>query len=258
MFRGVEPLNKHELAWAAGFFDAEGSFTFVRFDRRRDRRRARASLPQAGDEYPETLIRFQNAVGGQGRRLERPARGYFYYWYSEKFETVQAVGAMLWPWLGSEKRDQFRRVMSLATKSAKTLARASAPVETAQDLAWAAGLFDGEGTFAGSPSTPPDRYRTISARLPQSSAAGVPEVLSRLQRVLRCGQIRGPRIQSSPWSKLPQYRWEVTNPSDVNYAVDAMWPYLGVHKRAQARLALERYASTPPQRIRTVTRRADA
>ena len=58
-------MDRHELAWAAGFFDGDGWAAAVRQRRRRTRQPA-ARINQAGDGVPETLIRFRGALGGLG------------------------------------------------------------------------------------------------------------------------------------------------------------------------------------------------
>ncbi|MDP9320171.1 MAG: hypothetical protein M3P16_03625 [Chloroflexota bacterium] len=56
-----------ELAWAAGFFDGEGS-TIARRDRARPGyRRLVLSVPQAGGNIPpEVLVRFRHAILAMG------------------------------------------------------------------------------------------------------------------------------------------------------------------------------------------------
>lgn len=103
-----KPLDTHELAWAAGFFDGEGTTTG---DAKAGRPRTFLSVAQSGD--PDLLHRFQSAVGGLGR-VNGPwakSRGYRpqYAYQIHGFEAVQAVIAMLWPWLGETKREQASR-----------------------------------------------------------------------------------------------------------------------------------------------------
>ena len=97
-----------ELAWAAGFFDGEGSVLATRGGTAPPR----LYLPQASteDEPHTALLRFHRAVGGQGRISgprylpdawsKRPQ----WRWEATSFEVVQSVVAMLWSHLGRVKR----------------------------------------------------------------------------------------------------------------------------------------------------------
>ncbi len=99
-------LNTHELAWAAGLFDAEGSVSGLRQGPRR-KFYPQIGVSQGGERLPEILLRFQAAIGGFGY-FHGPVRGYLYYWRSNRYEVIQAVGALLWRWLGPVKREQLR------------------------------------------------------------------------------------------------------------------------------------------------------
>lgn len=104
--------NRNELAWAAGFFDGEGS-TFVC----RRNRYVAVGISQS-DVYgpPAVLVRFQRAVGGIGIlngpiRVKTPAGDDAESkWIYNAFghEMAQAVLVQIWPWLGSVKREQAR------------------------------------------------------------------------------------------------------------------------------------------------------
>ncbi|MDQ6858875.1 MAG: hypothetical protein M3Z65_07770 [Chloroflexota bacterium] len=97
-----------------------------------------------------------------------------------------------------------------------------------EGLAWAAGLFDGEGSvgLTGDPHRP-----SVWMELSQASAAAVPDVLERFRAVVGVGRISGPRVVPSPWSKLPQYRWEAARFPDVERVAQMLYPYADVVKR---------------------------
>lgn len=101
--------NREELAWAAGFFDGEGTTT------------ASGSNPfsvnlQVPQCHEEALRRFKKAVGGLGKiygpfapsGLGKKPEWRYRLW---GFEQVQAVIAMLWSFLGTPKREQATRVL---------------------------------------------------------------------------------------------------------------------------------------------------
>lgn len=105
-------VNREELAWAAGFFDGEGT-TGVKTGKRPA---PQAHLSQT-DKRP--LERFQKAVFGCGiilgpySRPQYPNRKPYWTWSVQNFEEVQAVVAALWTFLSEPKRDQAR--IALAT-----------------------------------------------------------------------------------------------------------------------------------------------
>jgi hypothetical protein len=97
--------DREELAWAAGFFDGEGCFSFSVAGRY-----VCVSLSQT-DREP--LDRFKAAVGigrvlgpYDFRKNDRWVRKPQYVYRVNGYERVQAIAALLWSWLGSVKRQQ--------------------------------------------------------------------------------------------------------------------------------------------------------
>lgn len=104
-------MTHTERAWAAGFFDGEGS-TVIKWSK--DKRRTYI-MATVGQTNPETLKRFQDAVGGYGkifgpyRRAKFPHWAPAYKWVVDKFEHTQMVMVLMWPYLSSPKRQQFKQ-----------------------------------------------------------------------------------------------------------------------------------------------------
>jgi hypothetical protein len=99
-------IDREELAWAAGFFDGEGCFSFTT--------KAGYGAAAIGQVDRAPLERFQAAVGGLGKIYGPyfkiyPGRG-----IGAKYrrEHVQAVVAMLWFKLGPSKKEQATRVLT--------------------------------------------------------------------------------------------------------------------------------------------------
>src|SRR5438093_6356774 len=197
-----------QIAWAAGFFDGEGS-TIAYFPNRKKSRylRVQASVPQSGHggAVPEVLHRFQAAMLGMGK-IVGPNEYGIYVWHTRGFEETQAAIAMLWQSLGAIKRAQaataLREVLD-GYRSGRLKARPSRrrknlhpthsysasalPEKDAVERAWAAGFLDAEGCFGTYHSRTrkggPDWYR-IRVSATQNGQVGVPaEVLERLHRV---------------------------------------------------------------------------
>lgn len=99
--------RREDLAWAAGFFDGEGTTNL--YNAKTGSVSIRLSLPQ---KDPQLLYRFRDIVGfgniiyaptstfPDGTKRER------YVWYVSSFAVVQHIIAMLWSWLGIPKREQ--------------------------------------------------------------------------------------------------------------------------------------------------------
>lgn len=107
-------LQREDLAWAAGFFDGEGCVSFGVRRGRYKTRQIQVNVTQSGDHAVTLLSKFQCAVANlghisgpfSGRRTPR------WNWGVTRFESVQAVIAMLWPWLGPAKRNKAKLCLS--------------------------------------------------------------------------------------------------------------------------------------------------
>jgi hypothetical protein len=104
--------DREELAWAAGFFDGEGCFSWTQ--------KAAWGCAAIGQTNRESLERFQRAVGGIGkiygpydfRRKDRWSRKVQWFFRASRREHVQALVLMLWFKLGAIKRAQALDVLS--------------------------------------------------------------------------------------------------------------------------------------------------
>ena len=103
-----------ELAWAAGFFDGEGTTAHA------GGRRVVARIVQATDQpssAPQTLERFKRAVGvGRVRwaRSKDERRKEQWVYAAERRSDVELMFSQLWPYLSNPKRDQANRAFEKA------------------------------------------------------------------------------------------------------------------------------------------------
>lgn len=104
-----------------------------------------------------------------------------------------------------------------------------------QRCAWAAGLFDGEGTTSAS-----DRWDTPHVSVPQSGEAK-PEVLERFLEIVGVGSISGPAFKRG---RRPYWRFAASGPNAVEI-LEFLWPSLGPVKRKQAEAVLAAYRAHP-------------
>ena len=118
--KGWKP-DREQLAWSAGFADGEGSFFWAQYKIRHPRVRF-----ELGQVNPEPLWRFRDATGfgapvngpyGNTKAdAKKPAQPQW-TWAISGFEDVQALLAMLWPWLGTPKRKQATKILMEARES---------------------------------------------------------------------------------------------------------------------------------------------
>lgn len=218
-------MDRLELAWAAGFFDGDGWTARVIH---RHTGRAVAQINQAGaNGVPEVLVRFQAAVDGVGHirgPKRKKDRQDLYWWFSTKRVAIEDVGRLIGPWLCSDKAAQFRNSVGLDTM----------PIErtATEELAWAAGFFDAEGSVCSLKHRTHEGYRLIEASLTQGCPFGVPPELTRFLRAVGVGHVNGPMIQAG--ATEPIYRWKSARLVDVQATMDLLEPWLGEVKRRQA------------------------
>ena len=124
-----------ELAWAAGFFDGEGSVACYYYNDRRDRHgklrgtSLTANVRQAEGRdggMPPTLLRFQGAVllGTLSGPIAYPAPRRPMYTFQCAGRSVGELFALLGPWLSPTKRAAF--VRAIERYNARPLSRNAA------------------------------------------------------------------------------------------------------------------------------------
>ena len=241
----IRGVSTTERAWAAGFFDAEGSVVL-----RRQRRLLRLELEatQGGDTIPPVLHRLRAACDGRGT-ITGPRRGYLYYWRASSRDDIDAVAALLGPWISEPKRSELE-------SAGRKLGRAIvlSPTSDPQrelELAWAAGFFGGDGTTsAGRDRTGGPDYRTLKLGIPQAAVEGAePPALGRFYAAVHsAGSVRGPYVLKNPWSRLPQFVWSVNGSRAAEAVLEKIWPWLDEAKRDQARIAIRAARAGGPHR----------
>lgn len=227
-------MDEHELAWAAGFFDGDGWAALVRGGRGR-RLRPMAQINQAGpDGVPQVLTRFRDAVGVG--RVNGPKVGVrrrdLYWWVASSRGDVTSTAKLIGPWLSTEKRAQFRAAVGF---------RLDAP--PIDSFAWAAGLFDAEGSVSLSDHQSHPGYKVIEASVTQGGYESTPEELRRMQALVARGNVNGPYAQEGANEMV--YRWRLSRSDDVWAMLHLLQPLLGSVKRSQAIAALRVVDSQP-------------
>jgi hypothetical protein len=217
------PINE-DLAWAAGFFDGEGTFSLS----------GRYSAVHVRQVDPEPLDRFRDALGvgaidgpylhqTPGRFSKQRQYGFRTYRRLE----VLSIAEQMWPYLGLAKRAQAVRALNGAgikhdlriatTTEGSPLLRLS--------LAWAAGFIDGEGCFSYSRST---EYPCVAITNTER------RLLERFRSIVAVGKIYGPYMNRNGVAKKPHFLYRAHGWHHVQAIAAMLWFKLGTAKRNQA------------------------
>lgn len=230
-------MGRAERAWAAGFFDAEG---WAGAARSRAGVRPLARIDQAGaGAVPEVLLRFQVAVGGGRVRgpVRMAGRRELYRWEASSRGDVARTFDALRPWLGVLKTRQFAAALGLAEEDGGVR-------DTREELPWAAGLFDGDGSVSLLRHRTHAGYLLPELTITQASRAGVPEVLERFQSALGAGRSYGPYPGGPGHAAI--YRLRVHRTAPIEATLRSIRPWLGTVKRVQVDEVLAVMASQVP------------
>lgn len=90
-------------------------------------------------------------------------------------------------------------------------------------MAWAAGIFSGEGFTTGNGA------RTVRLGISNTNL----DMLERFQEIMGCGRIKDKPLLGSLGRK-PRWEWICDRRSDALSVLDRMWPWLTDEKRDQA------------------------
>jgi hypothetical protein len=189
---------------------------------------------------PDVLRRFQRIVGVG--RLKGPliteGKQDLYWWEASSRADLTRTAELIGPWLCPAKRAEFERALGVSLEPAIW------PGSMSEELAWAGGFFDGEG------STYLEKHRTHAGYLvprlyvPQSAETGIAAELLRLKSALTdLGTISGMRRGKGDSKRYR--RWRVFSPADVRLALHLLWPFIGQVKREQAGHVLRVIDSQP-------------
>jgi hypothetical protein len=149
-----------------------------------------------------------------------------YWWEATSRVDLTEVVRRIAAWLCPVKRGQFERTLGIALPAMVW------PGSMSEELAWAGGLFDGEG------STYLEKHRThpgyFAARLhvTQSDWGGVARELIRLKAAMAIGRISG-ASKDEP-GRAPYRRWRVCAADQVQLGIHLLLPFIGRVKRDQA------------------------
>lgn len=103
-----------------------------------------------------------------------------------------------------------------------------------EDLAWAAGLFEGEGSITFY-STKNSRRR-ITVVLTSTDE----DVIRKFHGIVGLGRVYGPRLKEG---YKPAWTWTTTTFEEAQAAISLLWIWLQSRRRETAKIALSKYHS---------------
>jgi hypothetical protein len=111
----------------------------------------------------------------------------------------------------------------------------------ALDVAWAAGLFEGEGCFTAiRTDKSSNRYLRVALLTTDE------DVLRRFHRIVGTGSIT---IEPRRHGTKMQWRWQVTRECDFRSIVRLFEPYLGNRRRSRAYELLNEFGRIHPEQL---------
>lgn len=234
-------MDRTELAWAAGFWDGEGS-AYLSGSSDRVTKQPHARINQSSTTgVPEVLVRFRSVVGFgkvQGPDL-KDGREPLYRWEISKRAEIEELLEVLLPFLGGVKLAQLESVLAIRRDERVSWDR----LGREDQCAWAAGLWDGEGSVCLLKHRSHAGHVVPEAAVTQSSDDGLPEVLRRISSVGPSGFFYGPYRQKEPWA--PVYRWKLFRLAEIRGLVDLLRPWLSSIKLEQAERVFSIVAAQP-------------
>lgn len=117
------------------------------------------------------------------------------------------------------------------------------PIVRTTDLAWAAGLFEGEGCFFYARPSKAHRYGVAGATLAMTDL----DIVERFAEVMGFGLVRKMTNQGPPTRKQ-MYVWRAGGFEHVQATAGLLWKWLGPRRREQVRFAFTSFNAFPRTR----------
>lgn len=112
-----------------------------------------------------------------------------------------------------------------------------------EELAWAAGFFDGEGCVTGVRPNGNRVYPVVS--ISQNDI----EVLERFKNTVVVGSIMGPLHHNKKYPDATHYAYRTYGWRDTQFVIALIWNWLGTKKKEQATRRIKEFHSFPiPER----------
>lgn len=107
-----------------------------------------------------------------------------------------------------------------------------------ENLAWAAGLFEGEGCITLSGKPPSGKRVVLELGMTDE------DVVKKFHAIVGVGHVGGPYHPSTrPNHHKPHWRWTVTGGRQAQAVLAALWPFLCLRRKAKAEEAIRFFAA---------------
>ena len=116
---------------------------------------------------------------------------------------------------------------------------------TSEQCAWAAGLFEGEGTMLVQQM--PLKYGDIGREVVRLRIRMTDrDVIEKFAGIVGCGKTSGPEMFPGRMNSKPQWRWDTAKEGDVRMLLTVFMPHLGKRRRARAEEVIQRLDNRRP------------
>jgi hypothetical protein len=110
---------------------------------------------------------------------------------------------------------------------------------TDAEYAWAAGLFEGEGTFGFNKQRDYPNFRLITTD---------EDVIDKFYGIVQAGHVYRNR-KTTGFGKKQQYVWVAGSIADIRHVARILLPWLGKRRRARLLEVLDLYNTSPKVRL---------
>ncbi|MGH9891326.1 MAG: hypothetical protein ACREA0_04965 [bacterium] len=217
-------MERTELAWAAGFIEAEGCFSATKVNKV-------VTITQVD---LEPLNVFYNTVqigtlkGPYNKATAAIRRRPQWIWYAYG-KNALAVFELVRPWFGDYRDEQAQRALRQCASLPQRV-----PFEQwtwAEKVAWCGGFFEGEGCFSRA-------GRSLTARLANTDL----ELVERVHSTIGTGHVYGPYTSAGrSYRKKPQYVFTTSGFEEMQAILAMLWPWLSSRRRLTAMALLDDY-----------------
>ena len=248
------PVAAQRWAWVAGLFEAEGSLIVPNGrggSRRLDITNTDREVLERVQVWTDMGSITEDAKPRPRKRKPRLV------WQITRWAYIESMGFACFPYLGGRRRAALRRLferpptrpvlrvvdgMLVRTRLVEALdprTNSSAPTAEAW-MAWAAGLFEGEGSAICRPAGGRRRGFQRRLQLPMTDR----DVLERFAAVVGAGTVRATKKAKTSRPRKQGYIWTTSRWSHIERIAGLFYPWLSAKRRAQVDALL----SNPPFR----------
>jgi len=211
-------MKSTDAAWIAGFFEAEGSISISH-----PKRMVRVRVNTTDLDVMERLDALVPCPSGL--RIRPPAQRHHqtqYEWILMRRADILEFVILVMPFLGERRLSKARDCLAFFDVPSPGVP--FRPDDHESNIAWVAGLFEGEGCIHA-----PTSGRGVCLTLKMTDR----DIVERLDALFPCPRI-GTKLPSQPHHKT-QYIWTITKGEEMKSILALISPHFGERRSARAR-----------------------